>query len=104
MHKTIHKFKLHSRVKYHRLAFTGAYFKPVFVANQNGELTLWAEVIDPYEVQIRNKSKAVRNEIEVCVVGTGETIPVQGRHVGTAMAGLFVWHVYINGGILNKYE
>ena len=58
----------------------------VHVAMQDKHVTLWAEVTDGGQPELR----------EFLIVGTGQTIPdrVPFQHVGTVMDGPFVWHVY----------
>ena len=60
-------------------------FKPVFVHEQNGVPTLWAEV-DP---------STEDREYLLFVIGTGHPVPLCCEYVGSAMCGVFVWHVYI---------
>lgn len=59
-------------------------YKLLAVAEQRGVVCVWAEV-DP---------QAERVAASVCVVGTGWTLPHGVKHVGTALIGPFVWHVY----------
>lgn len=56
----------------------------LMVADQRGTLTLWAEQEDGNTVPYR----------EFVVVGTGFEAPAGLEHVGSAVCGEFVWHVY----------
>lgn len=54
------------------------------VGTQNGRLYLWAEVDD-----------GATEEFPFYVVGTGNPVPDGASdHIGTAIMGSFVWHVY----------
>jgi hypothetical protein len=54
------------------------------VASQNDEVTFWADVISTNELETRH----------FYIVGTGFDVPPNGKYVGTAFCGSFVWHVY----------
>jgi hypothetical protein len=56
----------------------------LLVADQRGTLTLWAEQEDEREAPVRGFT----------VVGTGHKAPAGLDHVGSAVCGEFVWHVY----------
>jgi hypothetical protein len=56
----------------------------LLVADQRGTLTLWAEQEDAFPAPHR----------EFIVVGTGFEAPAGLEHVGSAVCGDFVWHVY----------
>lgn len=56
----------------------------LLVSHQEGNLTLWAEVDTDYDQVTRNFE----------VVPTGGPCPLGSSHVGTAVIGGFVWHVY----------
>lgn len=56
----------------------------VHVAMQHERPTVWIEA-DP------SLDSVPRTFV---IVGTGQTIPPQGRHCGTFFDGPFVWHVY----------
>lgn len=63
-------------------------FIPIFVHEQDGEVTLWAEVGD-------SLSGEPEITVEVMVIGTGHLVPPGFVYVGSAMCGAFVWHVYV---------
>lgn len=46
--------------------------------------TIWIEY-DPYDAQ---------NTDQYIIVGTGHHVPTDMEHVGSAVCGRFVWHVY----------
>lgn len=56
----------------------------LMVADQGGTPTLWAEQEDELPAPTRL----------VTVVGTGMTAPAGLEHLGSAVCGEFVWHVY----------
>jgi len=56
----------------------------LLVADQGGHLMLWAEQEDGRPVPSR----------QFFVVGTGFEAPPGMEHVGSAVVGEFVWHVY----------
>lgn len=58
--------------------------KVLMVAEQHGDLTLWAEQED--------SQPATRRALRV--VGTGFDAPVGWEHLGSAVCGEFVWHLY----------
>jgi hypothetical protein len=88
MSKVVLKFVLSRR--HGRIAMPfGA--KIIFVAHQAGrqledQVAIWAEC--PAE---RSKPDEQR---EFRVLGTGEYIDEAWQHVGSAIAGIYVWHVY----------
>jgi hypothetical protein len=58
------------------------------VANQNGELCMWAKVDADQTIEARY----------IEIIGTGNPIPqdmgVDRRFIGTALINPFVWHVF----------
>lgn len=63
----------------------GSKILPHVVAVSPDRLWLWAEVLpdSPNEDRL------------LCIVGTGNPVPADvWRHVGSVVAGPFVWHVY----------
>lgn len=59
--------------------------KPLFVANQDGTLTLWMQH-DPGDAPCPKL---------IFVVGDGQPIPAEAKfYLGSALVGDFVWHVY----------
>jgi hypothetical protein len=83
--RTIHKFPLEITDEQGVSMPVGA--ELLAVAEQNGQLVLWAEVFPNNP----NESKVIR------VVGTGNPFPdhLSYLHIGTVvMSNGFVWHVY----------
>lgn len=83
--RTIHKYPLVLTFADQRIG-TPRVWRPVHVAMQHGEPTVWAEVDtdtgDGYERMLR-------------VVGTGHPVPDEYEHVGSSLDGPYVWHVYV---------
>jgi hypothetical protein len=60
-------------------------WKPVHVGiDPHGKLCIWAEV----EVDQRNQRRRIH------VRGTGHEAPEKAAHIGSAVMGQYVWHVY----------
>lgn len=62
-------------------------WEPLHIANQDGDLTLWASV----DASGGNVSHRIR------IVGTGQPLDDDmgsGTYIGTAICGQFVWHVF----------
>lgn len=58
----------------------------ILVAEQNGTLCMWAEV----------DTESPLEEKEFYIYGTGHEISHDGAmHLGSAVVGNFVWHVYM---------
>lgn len=57
----------------------------LMIANQNGTPTLWAEQED---------GAPPSSQRGIAVVGTGFEAPSGLEHIGSAVCGEFVWHVY----------
>lgn len=87
MPKQIWKFELQVTDTQSVVMPAGA--NPLYVADQNGNLCLWA-VVNP---QKPSESR------DVWVVGTGNSMPTEielyGDYIGTVQQGRFVWHVFI---------
>ena len=61
--------------------------KIIHVACQKPHIvSFWAEVDDDNETELRH----------LVVFGTGETISRNNKYIGTALDGLYVWHLYEN--------
>lgn len=56
----------------------------LLIDDQDGRLTLWAEQEDERPTPFR----------EFVMTGTGSEAPAGFEHVGSAICGEFVWHVY----------
>ncbi len=56
----------------------------VHVAEQDGIPTLWAKV---------NTNAPLEYRSFVCI-GTGQMVPNEGKYIGTAHCGRFVWHMF----------
>lgn len=56
----------------------------LMVADQGGTLTLWAEQEDSKPADLRKFE----------IVGTGWEVPAGREHLGSAVCGDLVWHVY----------
>jgi hypothetical protein len=56
----------------------------LLVAEQHGVLTLWAEQED----------EGAHDTREFRLIGTGDIKPAGLEHVGSAVVGAYVWHVY----------
>lgn len=81
--KTIYKYPIQIVDRQTLLIPEGAIVRYLGL-DPNGALCLWAEV-----------DKEVESvEISIAVVGTGRPVPPKGRHLGSAVQGSFVWHVY----------
>ena len=66
---------------------------PLSVAEQNGQLALWAYMDDKSIPQLRDKNNTY--ELVVEIVGTGQNFDETMRYVGTVvMSNGFVWHVF----------
>lgn len=65
---------------------------PLLVATQNGvtnEVVVWTnELVD-------DDLKPVRPPLAAQVFGTGQIVDAGAHHVGSCVAGLFVWHVFV---------
>lgn len=61
--------------------------KAVFFGIQNGVYCVWAKV-QPGEPD---------RERQFQIVGTGDEIPLNWRHVGTVQNGDYVWHLFQDG-------
>ena len=59
--------------------------KILFVGDQRGTPTLWADV------DTANDTSATRC---FAIIGTGHSVPDKAEYIGTANCGEFVWHVY----------
>lgn len=83
--KTIYKYKLPIEAEV-TLSIPGGGGNVLHVADQDGDLTIWIEV----DTEQPNKDHKFR------VVGTGQpTERVKDDfHVGSAVVGPFVWHVF----------
>lgn len=86
---TIWKYRLHLGSHGNRITLRprSASWPWIRVANQNGQITLWAE-IDPDRDE---------DEWILWVVPTGGLIPAGANYVGSCDVGAFVWHVYVEG-------
>lgn len=62
--------------------------RPVMVAMQNGQVTMWAQVDPDFETTTKR---------DFVVAGTGHPVPDDYVHVGSCMDGMFVWHVFETG-------
>lgn len=83
MNRAIWKFVLPIQDTAHVLMPVGAV--PLCVAEQHGELCLWAEV-DPTAPGLAHT---------FLIRGTGNPFTgVEGAYLGTAQIGVFVWHIY----------
>ena len=82
--RTIHEYPLELVDGYQPVA-TRWWWRAVHVAMQDGKPTVWAEVRTDGDVLQRR----------LLVVGTGYPVPDGCEHVGSAMDGQFVWHVYV---------
>lgn len=58
--------------------------KILYFAQQDGQLTIWAEV-DP---------EATMEWRALQIVGTGHSVPHEGKYIGSLQDGVFVWHLY----------
>ncbi len=67
--------------------------KPLFVAEQYGQLTLW--------VQLEDVNNDFEYEIDVRVIGTGHEHSSQvENYVGSViMSNCFVWHIFADCGV-----
>jgi hypothetical protein len=57
------------------------------VAEQNGQLCLWA-MVDPRREVVG---------VPIVIVGTGNPMGNVGKYLGTVQMGRFVWHVFLGG-------
>lgn len=80
--KTVHKYPLSFALPDQSLIMTPGPI--VQVAMQHNELQLWAIVDTEADLVSRDFS----------IIGTGHAAPDDGRHVGSAQDGAFVWHVF----------
>lgn len=82
--RTIHKYPL-TVTQTNVSTFEGARF--LHVADQHGQITLWAEV----------NTLARESMCDVFVVPTGGDVPTDGDYLGTVLVdeGLYVFHVYV---------
>lgn len=86
--KTIYKYNLEPMVCNKFMA--PKEFRPIFVGNQYGSITMWA-IVDP---------ESPVDEQEFYVVGTGQEVPKNSFYVGTAQFEgrvnkiQLVWHVF----------
>jgi hypothetical protein len=81
--KTVWKFPLQLRAEPQKITAPGL-GRIVHFAIQNGDLCLWAEVIQVEP----DRSMSVR------IFGTGNRIPEPFEHCGTVQDGGLVWHLY----------
>lgn len=58
--------------------------KIVSVGQQEGKITLWADV----------ESDSESAERRIFIIGTGWPVPEYLEYVGTTTRGLFVWHIF----------
>jgi hypothetical protein len=58
--------------------------RPVHVGAQGSDVCIWFEV----------DTEAEQAELALHVVPTGGAVPFFVEHLGTAIVGAFVWHVY----------
>ena len=81
--KTIYKYHIERTDR--QLIVLSVDARTIHVGLQNNELYLWAEV----------STDALLEQRTIYVRGTGHPfIGTEGRHLGTVMDGLFVWHIY----------
>jgi hypothetical protein len=85
MSREIYKYRVQVKEIWHEVAMPSQ-AKIVHVACQDtsGVVSLWAE--------IENESASVTRSFRI--YGTGQSIPDDTDYVGTALDGMFVWHVY----------
>jgi len=87
MSREIYKYRVPVKDVWHDVAMP-SHATIVHVACQDtpGVVSLWAE--------IENESASVTRSFRI--YGTGQSIPDDTDYVGTALDGMFVWHVYEN--------
>jgi hypothetical protein len=72
--------------------------KIILVANQRGMLTIWAEVQELEYTAALSSYSPLLDDVQqfrtFVVIATGDTIMDYMKHVGSAIVGDFVWHVY----------
>jgi len=62
-------------------------YKIIHCDLQNDKITLWAEVNPKLKPYI---------DLEIKMIGTGDTVPAGHRHLGTTLKdNPYVWHFYI---------
>jgi hypothetical protein len=74
------------RIEFVRTTLTlpiGAKF--VHFAEQGGEMCAWFEI---------DNDVARAKQRTFTIYGTGQLHKIEGRHLGTAQDGVFVWHLY----------
>lgn len=89
MTRTIYKYGVPVDDSWHQVSMPGpARVLHVDCQGAFGTVNVWAEV------DIEGEGSTVRN---MRVFGTGQALPEGSTHVGTALGGPFVWHVYAEG-------
>lgn len=82
--KTIYKYPL--EIVDVQTVKTNKSYKVVLVGNQEGQLCLW--------LQVDTEKPTI--DLQIVIKGTGHEIPKNPplTHLGSAIVGAFVWHVY----------
>ena len=65
----------------------GRNYKVILIASQHGSPfpTIWIE---------HNPEEEERSSVAFQIIGTGHVIPDDYEHIGSAICGAFVWHIY----------
>lgn len=81
--KTIYKYRIERTDR--QLITLPVDARIIHVGLQDNELHLWAEV----------STEGMSEQRTIYIRGTGHPLTgTEGRHLGTVMDGLFVWHIY----------